>query len=215
MAPPARPVSSDSPPAGLQVVGAGLGRTGTNSLMTALEMILPGECHHMFKVFVKDEAAKWLQIVRGDTALLGEVMKDYVAAVDWPSSAYWERLAADNPDALILLSVRESGDKWFKSASDTIFQGIGDAPEGPWRDMIFELFGRTFTPDFLDRDKAIAAYEAHNDYVRATADPKRLLEWQATDGWEPICDRLGIPVPSEPFPHTNSTEEFRKGRGLD
>jgi len=199
----------------LRVVGAGLGRTGTNSLMTALEMILPGECHHMYKVFVKDEAANWRDIAADrNMALLDQVMTDYVASVDWPSSAFWEHLANANPDALILLSVRESGEKWFKSASDTIFQGI-DKAEGVWKEMVDTLFATTFTRDFLDKEKAIAAYEAHNANVRAKADPARLLEWQATDGWEPICERLGLPVPSEPFPHTNSTEDFLKMRRGD
>lgn len=200
----------------LRVVGAGLGRTGTNSLMTALEKILPGECHHMYKVFVNDEAEAWRDIGRatGDerSELLAKVMSKYVASCDWPSSAYWEQLAADNPDAIILLSTRTSGEAWFKSASDTIFPNIDNVPDGPWKDMVFELFANTFTTDFLDKDKAIAAYEAHNAYVREHADPKRLLDWQATEGWGPICERLGVPVPDEPFPHTNSTEEWLNRR---
>ncbi len=195
----------------LRVVGAGLGRTGTNSLMTALEMILDGPCHHMYKVFVNDEAEAWRDIGKsaGETQreLIGEVMANYVASVDWPSAAYWEQLAADNPDALILLSTRPSGEAWFKSASATIFPAIEGA-SGPWREMVDDLFTNTFTPDFLDQDKAIAAYEAHNANVRAKADPSRLLEWQATEGWGPICERLGLPVPDADFPHTNTTEEW-------
>jgi formylmethanofuran dehydrogenase subunit D len=162
----------------------------------------------MYKVFVNDEAEAWRDIGRGQTERLAEVLDNYVAAVDWPSSAYWEQLAADNPDAVILLSTRTSGEAWFKSASDTIFPTMSNVPDGPWKDMVFELLANSFTPDFLDQDKAIAAYEAHNANVRAKADPKRLLEWQATDGWGPICDALGLPVPDNDFPHTNSTEEW-------
>lgn len=72
-----------------------------------------------------------------------------------------------------------------------------------------------FTPDFLDRDSAIAAVEAWNADVRATAPADRLLVWQTGDGWEPICDALGLAVPDEPFPHTNTTEEFRAASELD
>jgi sulfotransferase family protein len=197
----------------LKVVGAGLGRTGTNSLMHALETLLDGPCHHMQKVFERDEGEQWLRIGRGETDLLDDVLADCAAAVDWPNAAYWEVLAEKNPDAVILLSTRTSGEAWFKSASDTIFTVIPNVPDGPWKDMVHELFANTFTPDYLDKDKAIAAYDAHNASVREKADPKRLLEWQATDGWEPICKALGLPVPAEPFPHTNSTEEFL-GRGL-
>ena len=192
----------------LRVIGAGLGRTGTNSLMVALETLLGAPCHHMMKVFERDEAEKWLRIGRGETELFDDVYADCAAAVDWPTAAYWEVLAEKNPDAVVLLSTRTSGEAWFKSASDTIFTVIPSVPEGPWKDMVGELFANAFTADYLDKDKAIAAYDAHNAYVRATADPKRLLDWQATDGWEPICAALGLPVPDEPFPHTNSTEEF-------
>ena len=54
----------------------------------------------------------------------------------------------------------------------------------------------------------IAAYEAHNEHVRATVPADRLFEWQPEDGWGPICRALQIPVPDEPFPHENSTQQF-------
>jgi hypothetical protein len=60
----------------------------------------------------------------------------------------------------------------------------------------------------------VAAYEKHNDAVRAAIPEERLLEWTPSDGWEPICERLGVPVPSEPFPVTNTTKEFREMMGM-
>ena len=197
----------------LRVVGAGLGRTGTHSLMVALEQLLGAPCYHMAKVFERDEGQQWLDVGRGDTALLDTVLADCAAVVDWPTAAYWELLADKNPDAVILLSTRASGEAWFKSASDTIFTVIPQVPDGPWKDMVSELIIRDFGGgDLSDKDACIAAYERHNAYVRANADPKRLLEWQATDGWEPICAALGLPVPAEPFPVTNTTEEFLNRR---
>ena len=64
-------------------------------------------------------------------------------------------------------------------------------------------------------DAAKAAYEAHNQHVRDTADPARLVEWRTGDGWAPICGALGVPVPAEPFPHVNTTAQFRAATGLD
>lgn len=40
---------------------------------------------------------------------------------------------------------------------------------------------------------------------------ERLLEWQPTDGWEPLCAFLGKQVPSTDFPSGNITNEFRNG----
>ena len=61
----------------------------------------------------------------------------------------------------------------------------------------------------------IAAYERHNATVRSSCPAHRFLEWTVTDGWEPLCDRLGVPIPCEPFPWTNTTREFRAHNGLD
>lgn len=77
------------------------------------------------------------------------------------------------------------------------------------------LFEKTFTPDYLDEHAAKAAFERHNEDVRARAPKDRLVEWSLGDGWAPICDALGVPVPDEPFPHTNTTEEFRGRAGWD
>jgi hypothetical protein len=197
----------------LKIVGAGLGRTGTHSLKTALEPLLGGQCHHMEYVFALDQGALWRDIGRGNLDLLDDALDGFVASVDWPSAAYWEVLAEKNPDALILLSTRTSGEAWFKSATDTIFQFLPAAPPSPWKEMVDELIVRDMGGDITDKDACVAAYDRHNAYVREHADPNRLLEWQATDGWEPICKALGLPVPAEPFPHTNSTEDFL-GRSL-
>jgi hypothetical protein len=81
--------------------------------------------------------------------------------------------------------------------------------------MITAMLEQTFTPDWQDRDSAIAAYEAHNARVRAEVSPGRLVEWHPGDGWAPLCAALGLVEPSEPFPHLNYTSEFRAMTGLD
>ncbi len=58
------------------------------------------------------------------------------------------------------------------------------------------------------------AFVRHNDTVRRTIPTSRLLEWQPADGWEPICERLGLAVPAEPFPRVNTTDEFRAMLGM-
>jgi hypothetical protein len=65
-----------------------------------------------------------------------------------------------------------------------------------------------FTKDWTDKDAALAAYERHNAEVRASVPGGRLVDWQAADGWTPLCQALGVSVPDEPFPHLNTREEF-------
>lgn len=200
----------------LQVVGAGVGRTGTHSLKFALEQLLGGTCHHMVEVFSHpDELPAWIVAARGGPADWGKMMKGYTAQVDWPGASFWPELAAANPDALVILSVRDP-DAWFTSCTNTIFAGMSAMQEqgDEWMDAMRTLMRDRFSDELTDRDAMTAAFEKHNDQVRAGVPKERLLEWTAADGWEPICERLGLAVPSEPFPKTNTTKEFREMLGM-
>ena len=202
----------------LQVVGAGLGRTGTLSLKLALERLLDGRCYHMLEVFGRPEhVGAWHRAFDGDPPNWGVLLTDFDATVDWPAAAFWRELSEAFPDALVLLSVREA-DAWWTSANETIFDAMRRPPPDPamgdWYRMVQRMM-QTFTPDWTDRTAAIAAYERHNEAVRATVAADRLLEWHPGDGWAPICSALRAAVPDEPFPRVNTTEDFRSLRGLD
>jgi sulfotransferase family protein len=196
----------------LRVVGAGLGRTGTHSLKLALEQLLGAPCYHMAEVFEHPEHVPvWSAATLGDMPDWSALFDGYRAAVDWPAAAFWREIAAANPGALILLSVRDA-DSWWKSANDTIFTAsqrmAGEESMREWHAMVMRLFDR-LGADIADAEAVKAGYLRHNDDVRRTAPKDRLLEWHPGDGWQPICDALGVAVPDEPFPHTNTTEEFR------
>jgi hypothetical protein len=200
----------------LQVVGAGLGRTGTHTLKVVLERLL-GPTHHMVELFEHPEQVPhWTMAVDGaPLSEWGSVLDPYDAIVDWPGCRWYAELAEANPDALVLLSVRSSADEWYRSASKTIFPGLASVPEDDaWGSTIRRLL-TDHIGDFTDEDAAKAGYERHNAEVRATIPSDRLLEWKATDGWEPLCEALGVPVPDEPFPVTNTTEEFLARRRGD
>ena len=205
----------------LRVVGAGLGRTGTHSLKVAFEQLLGGPCYHMLEVLGHpDHIAVWAAAVKGDEPDWQLFLSGYVATVDWPAAAYYQQLSALWPDAVVVLSTRDSA-AWWKSVHNTIFEATArEAPEGDelatdFRSMTHAMLHDLFTPHWLDEKAAIAAYEAHNAEVRATIPADRLVEWQPGDGWEPICRALGVDEPDEPFPHVNSTADFRAMIGLD
>ena len=197
----------------LRVVGAGLPRTGTTSLKEALTTLLGGPCYHMFELFGHPEhLPAWQAATDGEPADWDAVFAGYRAAVDWPTSAFWPELSAHHPDALVLLSTRASPDVWWRSASSTVFPAMRSSPgpdESPWTRMVLGMVERRFTAEFDDEDAAVAAYERHNAAVREGVPSEQLLEWKPGDGWQPICERLGVAVPDEPFPHSNTGDEFR------
>jgi hypothetical protein len=203
----------------LRVVGAGLGRTGTNSLKLALERLLGAPCYHMSEVFSHPEHVRmWAAAAKGEAVDWDALFADFGATVDWPSSTFWRELAGAYPDALVLLSTRSSADAWWRSADDTIFASMRQPPPPgmeEWRAMIDAVIVERFpgVPD--DEAASKASYEAHNALVRATVPAERLLEWQPGDGWGPLCAALGMAVPDEPFPHVNTTADFRAFAGLD
>ena len=196
----------------LKVVGAGVGRTGTHSLKLALERLLGAPCYHMVEVFGHPEhVPTWHAAARGEAVDWEGLMTGYAAAVDWPASAFWPELSAAFPEALIVLSVRDA-EAWWRSTQNTIFSGIerpADAERQAWYEMVMAMFDARFTLELQNREKCVSAFERHNADVLNRASADRLLVWQASDGWEPLCNALGLPVPAEPFPLTNTTEEFR------
>ena len=197
----------------LQVVGAGLGRTGTSSLKLGLERLLGGRCHHMSEVLADPERhlALWAPVLRGDQVVdWATVFAGYVAQVDFPGAVFWPELTEAFPDALVVLSTRPT-DAWYRSAASTIFQLDDGHGSSPFR----AVWAERFSDRVDDRAAMIAAYERHNAAVRSAIPSDRLLEWTVTDGWQPLCDRLGVPVPDEAFPWTNTTAEFRDRNRLD
>jgi len=206
----------------LRVVGAGLGRTGTHSLKNALEQLFGGPCYHMIEVFGRpDDIPVWHRAMDGEMPDWNTFLADYRTAVDWPVSAFWREIAAANPDAVILLSTRKDADAWWTSATNTIFHigdrenGIGGEAGKAQRDMAVDMLSKRFTPNWQDETEAKGAYEAHSADVRASVPADRLIDWHPGDGWQPICEKLGLPVPSEPFPHVNTTDEFRAMVGME
>ena len=200
----------------IRVVGAGVGRTGTHSLKIALEQLLDGRCHHMVEILGDPaQIPAWIDAIEGRPVDWHAMLADYNAIVDWPGGSFWRELSEAYPGALVLLSVRDP-DGWYRSASNTIFQTFDRMPAeaAGWMKALHKMFHDRFSDDLGNPTAMIDAFERHNAAVRREVPADRLLEWQPGDGWEPICDRLGLPVPSEPFPVTNTTDEFRAMIGM-
>jgi hypothetical protein len=40
--------------------------------------------------------------------------------------------------------------------------------------------------------------------------PDRLLVFTVDEGWRPLCDFIGVPVPEAPFPRVNDRAQFKQ-----
>ena len=96
---------------GVEVIGAGFGRTGTLSLKGALERLGFDRCYHMMEVAdglnERDDRPTWLAAHRGEPIDWDELLRGYRATVDWPSCNLWREQAAHWPDARIILTERD------------------------------------------------------------------------------------------------------------
>jgi hypothetical protein len=201
----------------LEIIGAGFGRTGTNSLKLALERLGFGPCHHMHAV-AADEAQVplWLAAADGQ-ANWDRIFSGFRAQVDWPGARFWRELAATYARARVILTDRPSAD-WCRSFLGTVGAELASEPhtsdplaQDRRRIQRMIIGDQVFGGRIDDPAHLRAVYEAHRHAVIRTIAPSRLLVFDVGQGWDPLCSFLGVRVPPEPFPRTNSAEEFRSG----
>lgn len=196
----------------MQLIGAGLPRTGTSSLREALRYLLDAPVYHMSEAFAHPEDARtWVAAMEGDPPDWEDFLAGYAAGVDAPFSNCWRDLAAAYPDAPVLLSHRGDREVWCRSMEATVLprtrEMLAKDDDDPMVPLFRVLFRDLFT-DAEDRDAVMAGYERWMSEVREEVAPERLVEWQPGDGWDPICRALGMAVPDLPFPHENSTADY-------
>jgi hypothetical protein len=212
----------------LKVIGTGFGRTGTMSAYTALNQ-LGFPCYHMFEVIEnKDNKTHldfWLKVANTQAGTKHDwdaVFSKYTAAVDNPACCVWRELMQAYPEAKVLLTLHPRGpEAWYESTIDTIY-----FTENRWqakllsyfapfvrkmRDMSHKLiWGRNHKGTMNDRALAIAHYQQHIEDVKAAVPPEKLLIFKADQGWKPLCDFLGVPIPAHPFPNVNDRAQIKK-----
>jgi Sulfotransferase domain len=207
----------------MKLIGAGLPRTATTTQMIALEMLgLP--CYHM-RDMMSDRAAavpQWRQALEGNGPW-DELFEGKESIVDWPGSYHWRELMDVYPDAKVLLSVR-SAESWVESMSNTISQVfVGDTlmhhlaraqyhvdPDfAGWIDVMSDMWDASGVTVGGDEQKMASTMEVWNQQVIDGVPADRLLVWHPKDGWEPLCELLGLDVPDTPLPNVNDTENFQ------
>jgi hypothetical protein len=179
------------------------------SLKLALEQLGFGPCYHMAEVFMNpDYAPLWLAAAEGHPDW-NAIFKDYASTVDYPACGFWRQLMNQYPDARVLLSVRNP-DQWFESTQATIFspQSLQRMATSPMRPFFEKTVWGGFGDRIHDRQAMVDIFNRHNEEVQNEVPKDRLLVYEVTQGWEPLCKFLAVDAPSTPFPRVNSREEM-------
>jgi hypothetical protein len=197
----------------MQVIGVGVGRTGTYSLKLAINQLGMGPCHHMVEIIhnMPVQVPLWSSALHG-AADWQAIYNGYKSAVDWPTAGFFRELMKVYPAARFVLTQRNP-ETWADSFGGTIYKLLSVRDEAPpemrdWLNMGAGVIAKTGFPEGLDRAALIEAFEAHNEAVRATIPADQLLVFEVRQGWGPLCEFLDLPVPDEPFPRSNDRLEF-------
>ncbi|KAI9031843.1 P-loop containing nucleoside triphosphate hydrolase protein [Phycomyces nitens] len=212
----------------LKVIGAGYGRTGTNSLRLALEA-LGYRTHHMIRAMsdMTQDYGVW-ERAANDPNHPDEwesVYGNYDAAVDWPTVSHYQELMQRYPDAKIILTVR-SAESWYKSMSNTVFKklvssGLDTFPEHAktllqsQTNIMLNGYFKEGIEKCNNKEELCMIYDEHTKEVKQVVPPERLLVLELGEGWERLCEFLQVPIPEIPYPNTNgASEDFEKNAKL-
>ncbi len=194
----------------LKIIGAGMGRTGTASLKVALEALGIGRCYHMSEVLKNPQWTKdWINVAEGH-ADWDKIFRGYSATVDNPSCNYWKELARYYPDAKVILTLRDAN-SWFDSTNETIhsIEFAGFIKNSPFGEMVQKTIWDVMENRMQDREYMVDFFTKRSAEIMSTVAPERLLVFEIGDGWEPLCEFLGVPVPNFDFPRINSRDETK------
>jgi len=195
----------------LKIIGAGMGRTGTASLKVALETLGIGHCYHMSEVLKNPECTKdWINAAEGN-ADWDKIFNGYSATVDNPGCNYWKELACYYPEAKVILTVRDAN-KWFDSTNETIHsvEFSGFIKNSPFGEMVQKTIWNLMENRMQDRKHMVDFFTNRTSIIIDYIAPERLLVYQVSEGWEPLCTFLDLPVPNTNFPRINSRDETKE-----
>ncbi|PWY76118.1 NAD dependent epimerase/dehydratase [Aspergillus sclerotioniger CBS 115572] len=231
--------SDPQPGTKLQVIGAGLSRTGTASFSAALNILLDGPVYHggtQVTMGQPIEIKTWITALRDwlvgqDQQRVLALIKDrtdgYAAITDAPATQFVPELLELYPDSKVICTVRDPV-AWAKS----IEQISGLATLWFLRAVLLPLPGMRHFVEYISllqlqwdrvyngQRAQVEIYHQHIAWLKEIVPADRLVFFDVKDGWEPLCEALGKDVPDVPFPRINDSKavdqvaEYHIKRGL-
>lgn len=176
-----------------KVFALGFSKTGTSSLAQALKDLGYRTVHNP----TDDETMVCL--LRGD--LRCAVLQSYDAVCDIMFVRHFRELDRIYPGSRFVLTERDKS-TWHESCAHHWAKRQVTSANIWNEDLVdFQVYGTAlYNHDLFD--------DAYNSHYRAVVEyfkdrPRHLLRMNicAGDGWEPLCNYLGVETPKKPFPH--------------
>ncbi len=95
---------------------------------------------------------------------------------------------------------------WRVNDSSLRWLSYVDWGAGYYYPMLRKMFDTFFRGDFEKYGKDV--FREHYEEIRRVVPPENLLEYEVSQGWEPLCRFLGQCIPSEKFPQGNDIHSF-------
>ncbi|KAI1756884.1 hypothetical protein F4782DRAFT_484463 [Xylaria castorea] len=218
---------------GLKIIHASLFRMATKSMAEAYT-ILGFKVNHALLVNTMDTKWNMMELAAEATwpTVPGATPRPPFKREDWDelwgsewdvvtdiASPFVPELIKAYPDAKVVI-VQRDFDSWWPSFTrniiDRVFKQpksiivefvtstfLGVRPVQSLRKVLFGFFD-TKSREEMDETRGRQVYEEYFRKIRELVPPERRLEYTIGDGWESLCDFLGVEVPQGvPFPRGN------------
>lgn len=203
MSPPVDPLAS-------KIFCLGFNRTGTRTLIEALEMLgfgpvaKPQVLHDSYRERFGEYPYRAIcdrVFDHGDHSLALEIAQEFRCFKDrpWNVAPMYRVLDEAFPGSRFLFTWRDPA-KWWRSVDKWL------ARKEDGREAKISRYLKHLGAEAVEREPFVSGYLAYNAEVRdyfAGRDDFCELSWELGDGWSELCGFLGMAVPALPFPHAN------------
>lgn len=210
----------------LEVLNVGLPRTGTQSMHAAFQRLGFRSLHSGEQILSRVPACKY-EFRNGSWTDVMPLLREYDAVSDEPFPLLYEEVMKAFPDAKFVLPVTDP-EHWYdsylrmKTPQEVFLPGMAllqhDAARIDRRAKanpdLLEVAAECSEVRYLGCDRSqnqtpalkqqcINGFNGHVASVKERIPASKLLLFNISEGWAPLCEFLGKPVPSEPFPHVD------------
>jgi len=213
----------------IKIIGAGFPRTGTTTLKKALETLGYKDTYHFKDLIASPKKLKyWKELEDKGHTNFEELFEGFQASVDFPGYPYYKILMEKYPEAKVILTKRDV-DKWYESTLKTVWKA---GPQTVLAKMVLltkmifntslrdtfkcikfmrnTYLKKQFDNNFASKENAKKVFFNHIEDVKKHVPENKLLIYDVSEGWQPLCNFLELPVPEEDFPHLNKKEDFHE-----